>query len=83
MYIVEELNRVLKLAEEGASARVISQELLGARDKIMQKVPYSPAYHEMRLFAQKLKSFGEGPPPSSVFTELYEKIEDWKRRLSS
>ena len=83
MYIVEELNRILKLAEEGASARVISQELLSARDKIVQKVPYSPAYHEMRMFVQKLNSFGEGPLPSSVFTELYEKIEDWKRRLSS
>jgi len=81
-FVNEALNEVVRVAQNGAPAEEIAKLLINARDKIMQKVPYSLAYHEMRSFASKLEELKTAPLPSGLLTELIEKVEEWKRRLS-
>jgi len=82
-YLVNEiLNEVVKLAQGGTPGSEVAKKLIAARDKIMQKVPYSLAYHEMRSFASKLEELKTSPLPSGILTELIEKVEEWKRRLA-
>ncbi|RLI61226.1 MAG: hypothetical protein DRO67_08230 [Candidatus Asgardarchaeum californiense] len=81
-FVNEALNEVVRVAQNGAPAEEVAKLLINARDKIMQKVPYSLAYHEMRSFASKLEELKTAPLPSGLLTELIEKVEEWKRRLS-
>ncbi|MHA1505836.1 MAG: hypothetical protein ACTSR0_01400 [Candidatus Asgardarchaeia archaeon] len=81
-YIVSSiLDPIVEAAKGGISSKEIASKILDARDRIMQNIPHSPVYYEMRNMASKIANYGDERVPSDLYMELIGKIKEWKDRL--
>ncbi|MCD6381066.1 MAG: hypothetical protein J7L50_01920 [Candidatus Odinarchaeota archaeon] len=81
-YVVSSiLDPIVEAAKSGISSKEIASKLLDARDRIMQNIPHSPVYYEMRNMSSKIAEYGDERVPSDLYMELIGKINEWKDRL--
>ncbi len=71
-------------AKSGLSGQDLGTEMEQIRDTIVKVFRWHPALYELATFSRRLKKFPIGQPPDTETLHLlFEKIDEWKNRVSS